>query len=92
MDMNKEILCVEYNPVLDKYYVPSRSRKSRIPKWEVFQSRTKFNKQGNLKWFCNCEDFCLNKKYDGECKHIMKAKFYKQNEWNKKYMVIRNRD
>jgi len=86
MAMKKEILTVEYNPELDKYYVPSKSRGSKIAKWEVFQSY----RTGD--WICNCEDFCLNKKYKGECKHIQKAKFYQAHEWNKKYMVIRNRD
>ena len=86
MAMKKEMLTVEYNPVLDKYYVPSKSRGSKIAKWEVFQSR-----RTGL-WVCNCEDFCINRSYVGECKHIMKAKFYKQNEWNKKYIVIRERD
>lgn len=84
--LQKEILTVEYNPVLDKYYVPSRSRKSRIPKWEVFQSRRTDG------WYCNCEHFCITLNYRGECRHIKIAKFYKLNEWNKKHIVIRERD
>ena len=86
MKLQKEILTVEYNIELDKYYVPSRSRKSKIDKWECFQSR-----RTDL-WVCNCEDFCINRKYVGECRHIKIAKFYKQNSWNQKYMVVRERD
>jgi hypothetical protein len=85
-NMQKEILTVDYNPELDKYYVPSKSRKNKIAKWEVFQSRR------TDEWFCNCEDFCINRNYKGECRHIKIAKFYQQNKWNEKYMVIRNRD
>jgi hypothetical protein len=84
--MNREKLTVEYDPVLDVYYVPSRSRGSRIDKWPVFQSR----RTGD--WICDCERFCIGLQYKGECRHIQIAKFYKQNKWNEKYMVIRERD
>jgi hypothetical protein len=86
MKPRKEILTVEYNPVLDKYYMPSRSRGSRIAKWEVFQSRR------TDEWYCNCERFCIGLQYKGECRHIQLAKYYKKNEWEKKHMVIRERD
>ena len=86
MVTQKEMLTVEYNVELDKYYIPSRSRKSKIPKWEVFQSRR------TDEWICNCERFCIGLNYKGECRHIKIAKFYKQNKWNEKYMVIRERD
>lgn len=84
--LDKELLTVEYNPMLDKYYIPSKSRKGRIAKWEVFQSRR------TDEWVCNCEHFCITLNYKGECRHIKIARFYKQHEWNKKYMVVRERD
>ena len=84
--MNRERLTVEYDPVLDVYYVPSRSRGSKINKWEVFQSR----RDGS--WYCNCEDFCINRNYVGCCRHIKISKVYKENKWNEKYAVIRNHD
>jgi hypothetical protein len=84
--MNRERLTVEYDPILDVYYIPSRSRGSRINKWEVFQSRR------TDEWICNCESFCIGLQYRGECRHIKIAKFYKNNEWNKKYYVMRNHD
>ncbi len=82
-----EVLTVEYNPELDVYFIPSRSRKSRIAKWEVFQSR-----RDESKWYCNCEHFCITLNYEGDCRHIKIAKFYQQHEWNKKYMVLRDKD
>jgi hypothetical protein len=85
--LEKEILTVDYNPILDKYYIPSKSRKAAIAKWEVFESRRE-----DGKWYCNCESYCIGLKYEGECRHIKIAKFYKKHEWNKKYIMIRNED
>lgn len=77
---------VEYDSKLDVYFIPSRSRKGRIEKWEVFQSRR------TDEWYCNCENFCITLQYKNTCRHIKIAKFYQQHEWNKKYMVLRDKD
>lgn len=83
MKQQREVLTVEYDPVLDVYFVPSRSRGSKIDKWECFQSRR------TSLWVCNCERFCIGLKYMGECRHIQLAKYYQKNEWEKKHIVIR---
>jgi hypothetical protein len=84
--LQKEVLTVEYDPELDVYFIPSKSMGSKVAKYEVFQSR-----RTDL-WVCNCKRFCISLNYVGECRHIKVARFYKQNEYNKKYMMIRNRD
>lgn len=83
---------VEYDPKMDTYYVPSKSRRGKIEKWPVFESRQILNKKGNLKWFCSCEDWDLNKNQgeDGDCRHIVLARFYKVHTWARKYLIIRN--
>jgi hypothetical protein len=82
---------VEYDPIMDVYYIPSKSNLKTQEKYQVFQSRNILDKKGYLKWFCHCKDWDLNKKQGekGDCRHIMLAKFYKNNEWARKLMIIR---
>lgn len=91
---NPEPLLVEYSPKLDTYYIPSKSRKGKIAKWPVYESRNKLNKKGELKWFCDCEDWTMNNKFgdDGDCRHVVLAKFYVKNAWARKYLIIRVND
>lgn len=87
--IDKSLLTVEYDPILQIYYIPSKSRTGEIEKWSVWESKNKLDSKGNLKWFCNCEDYSLNKKYEGECRHVQIARFYDRHEYNKKYIIIR---